>query len=538
MNYKLPIKKSIPTALICSLIASTAINFHPNIISASGPELIQNSGFEELPLNTYWTTESGVTVSIITSPVNSGDQALRMTTNETTASGVTQIITGIMSDIPYTLSGHIKSDDDNTRDAHIRIAWYASTDGSGSQLNTPNQTLNLDNIFDWTYISEEIVSPTGAQSAEVRLYFESESNDEEAMVFFDDVSLTTVDPTPTPITPPDTDLTPTPTTEVSITPSATPTPIPTIVPGNNLVISEIQIAGATATDEFVELYNPTNNSINIENWVLAKKTESGSLFNLVSALPNANIPAKSYYLITDPTDYTGSTTADTTYSTIQTIANNNTVLLINNTGTIIDKVGLGTAQDKETVATSNPSAGNSVERKANASSTAESMTTGIDIDQGNAYDTDNNDNDFITRTTSQPQNSLNAQEPTQVTLTPTPSVTITMTPTPTSTLTPTPTGTTSPTPTATITLTPTPTNTPTPTMTPTGTLTPSPTSTATPTPTTQPSPTPTPDNRLVAVFPFSGRRCYIIPHTYMFFGLTFTHPKMECYSPSQNPFLN
>lgn len=274
----------------------------------------------------------------------------------------------------------------------------------------------------------------------------------------------------------------------------------------HIVISEIQVAGVTAGDEFVELYNPTSSDVDLTGWRLIRETSNGatSAANLVANISGI-IKAHGFFLIVPQTGYTGSTVADLNYSTSSSIAANNTVVLYSDAAiTLVDKVGMGTAQDREGATVALPSSAGSVERKANSASTLSSMTSGSDQLLGNSEDTDNNQNDFIIREVSQPQNSSSVVEsgiitsptptvsvsPTltpapSTTLTPTPSTTITPTITPTSTLTPTPTET----PTPTITVVPTPTDSPTPTNTPTPTVTLIPT--VTPTPTTKPSVTPT-----------------------------------------------
>jgi hypothetical protein len=286
-------------------------------------------------------------------------------------------------------------------------------------------------------------------------------------------------------------------------------------PASHVVISEIQTKGVTADDEFVELYNPTAQDITMSSWRLTRKNSSGTEGNLVASL-SGTIKAHGYYLIAHPTKYLGLTTPDKTYSsTSSALANDNTVLLYSDAGvTLIDKVGWGAAMDKESSASANPNVGEGLERKADTSSTVNSMTSGgLDEQLGNAEDTDNNENDFILRVVSQPQNSNSALEPVPTstpTITPTstptnsptptdtPTMTPTSTPTPTDSPTPTPTATptatptVTPTPTSTPTLTPTttPTNSPTPTLSPTGTpsATPTPTTTVTATPTSQPGP--------------------------------------------------
>jgi hypothetical protein len=245
---------------------------------------------------------------------------------------------------------------------------------------------------------------------------------------------------------------------------------------NHVVISELQIAGNTANDEFVELYNPTDVSIPLDGWRLAKKTsaETSAPYSLVSKLAGLIAP-KSFFLIAHPS-YIGDTTPDMLYSaTSSGIAANNTVLLYSDNGqTLVDKVGMGTAQDAETATAPLPEEKQSLERKASVQSTQQSMqNTGIDEHAGNEYDTDNNGNDFILRIIPQPQNSHNAQESqSPIVLLPTSSPTIIpiSTPTPTAIL-----------------LTPTPSL---PAPTPSRTPTPLPTSTSDPT--SPPSPIPSP----------------------------------------------
>lgn len=265
---------------------------------------------------------------------------------------------------------------------------------------------------------------------------------------------------------------------------------------DHVVISEIQIAGDgpdPASDEFVELYNPTDSPIVLDGWRLRRKNSSGTEATLVLTL-NGTIPAHGYFLIGHGTGYNGTTPLDQIYSApSNALTNNYTVLLYSDAGTtLIDKVGMGTAVDNETSDTANPAANSSVERKASSTSTSETMT-GSEATFGNGEDTDNNSNDFVTRTTSDPQNSSSSTEaPPAPTPTPTPTATPTPTETPTPTQTPTPSPTATPTPTPTVEPTATPTNTPIPTETPSPTSTPTPTPTSTPTPTIQPTQTPTP----------------------------------------------
>lgn len=327
---------------------------------------------------------------------------------------------------------------------------------------------------------------------------------------------------------------------------------------SNIVISQIQIAGATANDEFVELYNPTNVSVNLEGWRLTRKTASSSAqTNLVSSISGTMQP-HGYFLIANPASPLATGAADAVYSASSSaITTNNTILLYSDAGTtLVDKVGFGSASDNEVASfTSNPESSQSLIRKATSTSDANSLATGgSEVNLGNGYDTDNNANNFVLLPIAMPRNnrSLPAQIPTA-----TPTITVTPSASPTATLTQTPTPTTiqsGPTPTAsptpTMTATPTPSATITPSASPTASTTPAPTQseptitptedpTTTPTPTEseptvtpsvteQPSVTPEPNRSHHFTFP---RYRFVYKHSYrsaQFFGHHFTIPQIHC----------
>lgn len=242
----------------------------------------------------------------------------------------------------------------------------------------------------------------------------------------------------------------------------------------HVVISEVQIAGDSANDEFVELYNPTDTAVDLTDWRLTRKTASGSQSTLVNSL-SGSIAPHGFLLLAHP-DYNDSVTADIIYSaTSSGIANNNTVVLYSDAGvTVVDKVGMGTATDVETAATSVPTEGGSIERKATSNATNTSMQAGgSDETHGNSEDTDNNANDFVIQEVAHPQNSTS---PTEILSGPSPDITPapSITPTPEASATPTPSASANPTPT--------------PSATPNASPLPTPTSL----PSAQPSPTATP----------------------------------------------
>lgn len=176
-------------------------------------------------------------------------------------------------------------------------------------------------------------------------------------------------------------------------------------PAGHVVMSEIQI-GATgfSTDEFVELYNPTDSPVDITGWQLIKRTASGGTFPLVDAFPAATLPAHGYFLITHPTGYRGVVAPDVHYTTTNSLSTDNSIELVNPLG-IVDLVGWGTATHLESAVASTPGSGKSIERKALSTSTKETMgEDGADSFRGNGEDTEHNDADWVSRDLPEPQN--------------------------------------------------------------------------------------------------------------------------------------
>lgn len=108
-----------------------------------------------------------------------------------------------------------------------------------------------------------------------------------------------------------------------------------------LLISEIQItAGAGKTNEdFIEIYNPTQEAILLDGYKLHKKTKTGSESSIKVFDEKDIIPAKGYFLWINSSlekivdDYDEKTTA--------TIASDNSIALLDGEDKVVDGVGWG-----------------------------------------------------------------------------------------------------------------------------------------------------------------------------------------------------
>ncbi|MDP3998524.1 MAG: lamin tail domain-containing protein [bacterium] len=208
-------------------------------------------------------------------------------------------------------------------------------------------------------------------------------------------------------------ITPTPTTEP--TPTITPTPTPGYL-ADHIVISEVQITGGSGNtnNDFIELYNPTVSSVNLNGYRLVRRTGSSPNDTSVFVFNSSHsIPAHGFFLWAN-SGFASSIGADV--STTDVLAASNSIALrlgSLDTGTIIDALSWNSASQslKEgTEFSPDPGANQSMERKAYSTSDSISMTSGSDVLKGNSYDSENNINDFVLRTPSQPQNTLSTTE--------------------------------------------------------------------------------------------------------------------------------
>ena len=240
-------------------------------------------------------------------------------------------------------------------------------------------------------------------------------------------------------------------------------------PAGHVVVSEVLTGGASASDEFIELYNPTSATLPLEGLEVVYVTSTGATVTRKAAWAAGagGVPAGAHLLIANSAGIFAGI-ADVVYANGIAAAGGSVVLRTQGAGAAIDSVGWGTAASTwlEARPAPAPAAGSSLERLPGGS-------------WGSSQDTDDNLLDFVMQAIPDPQNS-GSPPIVLASATPLPGESASPTPTPDASLTPTPEPTIEPTASGS--------SLPTPLPTATGT----PTSTSTPTPSQTPSPAPTP----------------------------------------------
>jgi hypothetical protein len=252
-----------------------------------------------------------------------------------------------------------------------------------------------------------------------------------------------------------------------------PVPFAGVTTGH-LVVSELMTGGASASDEFIELYNPTAATLPLEGLEVVYVTASGATVTRKAAWSTGapGVPGGAHLLIANGAGVFAAI-GDATYASGLAATGGSVALRVQGAATAIDALGWGNATSAwlESRPAPAPAAGSSIERLPGGSS-------------GSGQDTDDNLVDFATLSAPDPQNSGSPPIPV-ATASPAPTATPAASPTPQPSATPTAEPTMAPTiaPTATPLATPSPTPIPTPSPTPTPTVTPTPTPTLTATPT-------------------------------------------------------
>lgn len=169
------------------------------------------------------------------------------------------------------------------------------------------------------------------------------------------------------------------------------------IPLIRILISEVQIAGIAAHDEFLELYNPNDTAVSLSGWALRKRVPGGeSATTLMSsqAFMDAavSVPAHGYFLIAHADEYDLGVLPDMRFSSASySLTAGNSIYIIDPYGRVVDTLGYGEgATEYETAPyPEDPMASTSIARR---------------LAGGSPVDTDNNEEDFIALSCPTPTN--------------------------------------------------------------------------------------------------------------------------------------
>ncbi|MFB7733825.1 ExeM/NucH family extracellular endonuclease [Streptomyces sp. NPDC056112] len=162
--------------------------------------------------------------------------------------------------------------------------------------------------------------------------------------------------------------------------------------GTGLVINEVYggggNSGSTYTNDYIELFNPTDAAVSVSGWSVSYFSAKGNLGGTTAL--SGSVPAHGYYLVQEAKGTGGTTPLPTpdTSGQLAMSATDGSVTLNDATSAVVDTVGFGTGSIVEGAAAPAPSNTTAVTR----------VTPGVD--------TDNNSVDFTTRQPA-PKNSGN-----------------------------------------------------------------------------------------------------------------------------------
>ncbi|HEX2995513.1 MAG TPA: lamin tail domain-containing protein [Anaerolineales bacterium] len=162
-----------------------------------------------------------------------------------------------------------------------------------------------------------------------------------------------------------------------------------------VVISEFRTQGPNgASDEFIELYNPTSSYVDISSWKINVSTSSGGTATRATIPASTILRSGQHYLIANNSTngYSSSVPADLTYAT--GITDDGGIALLTSGTTIVDQVGMSVGSIYKEGTTLTALSGNSnqsYERELGGASDS-------------CQDTSNNVNDFSLISPSNPQN--------------------------------------------------------------------------------------------------------------------------------------
>lgn len=228
------------------IVLSQFLLFVIGIISAVRPayaaNFLTNYDFETQTVNPWEKSGGGAVATISSELVHGGTYALKVSHANIGSYGYQQTVTNLEGGMFYEVKGFGTSTDSNASKYFLRVAWYSSADGSGSQLSSPNDTASSDKTDgNWTEYDMVMQAPGSARSAKIRVVLTSKTSGIMASAYFDDLTFQeSVAPTPPPTDTPSPTATPRPT--------ATSTPTYTPMPTGTPTLSNTPTASFTPTE--------------------------------------------------------------------------------------------------------------------------------------------------------------------------------------------------------------------------------------------------------------------------------------------------
>jgi hypothetical protein len=119
-------------------------------------------------------------------------------------------------------------------------------------------------------------------------------------------------------------------------------------------VNEVQTGtSASASDEFVELYNAGSTSVDLSGWKVVYRSAAGTSDTTVATIPaSTTLAAGGFYLLAG-SSYAGSATADQTFSTGRA-STGGAIGVRDSSGTLVDAAGWGTATNALVEGTATP----------------------------------------------------------------------------------------------------------------------------------------------------------------------------------------
>ena len=288
-------------AYIGAMLAVMALPAVGALASVTPEDLLVNGGFEQ-PLGAEWSHDFNSELSLITkdecqSCVRNGNSASKF--NADVNKGWIKQIVEVKPGATYNFSGWVLMNDAKIIQIYLRMS-FPSTDSPLVQYTSSYLTSKS---AEYRQISICGQAPPNVDSAKLEVKVEIwPSPPGQATAYFDDLTFTGPRPvlaTPSPSPSPTATATPAATAQATPTsnPAQTPTPDPSATPTagsavttaseGDILINEVQYnppqPGSDAPFEWLELFNPTGESIELRGWSIRDNYKSDIIPDLVVA---------------------------------------------------------------------------------------------------------------------------------------------------------------------------------------------------------------------------------------------------------------